>query len=268
LNILNNKNINKGTNLSINKDINDKKNNNFDKISINIYKCAYYYYMLQNLFETEFNNLNSNYSKINLYLIDKNWMINFKRICNYDLIKKKLNDNFTNCDKLVEGMVNNYPSPILECEPNSPSKYKIKENDWYYENYEFIDEYSLDQLSEIFSNNNINLKKLRVILKEKMILVNYDHNKLEVINNYDDKDNKKERFLFSVKEDNKFSKIVNIFIREGYNNAFNELKISNKNVVEQTLTFENDSEFGKMWNKSMLNKGRMNQCNPDSNENK
>ena len=247
---------------------NMNQDNESDKISLKIYKCAYYYYTFSNSFKSKLNN-NIDETKMNLYLIDNNWMNNFKNKCNYELIKDKLNEKDSGCDIFATVFRNKHPlnAVFLECKPIPPSKHEINVNEWYYEGYEFLDEESLNEFLKVFSIVNKNcFKNHEVILKNKIIIVIYDNNNLEVINNYGEKHRKEERFLFSVKKKDDLEILIKAFLTKGYNNAFNVFNINienEKTITEKELIYNNNA-FGKILNISLMNKNSMPNCSSES----
>ena len=242
--------------------------------SLKIYKCIFSYLeFLQNLKENLENNKKPIYEDI--FLIDESWLNNFKKICNYNLIEKSIKNKKKLSSQdykiLINDFAKKYPlSPeVLENFPKKP-KHISKEGDkkdYYFGDYEFIDEKTMNIFKDGF-NNNIDkfnkFNKKKIIIKYNLIILLYNKN-LEIIK-YDEMI-KKERLLFSVDNKNDINIIKDEFINYNYDTALINLKINDKN--NQIVKDKNDNKIGTMINikkknnviKQSLTQDKVNQKN-------
>jgi len=238
------------------------KDNNEYLQSLKIYKCAYYYYYFEKFLMHKCKNV-LNFESLNLYLIDKIWIKYFKDHCNYNTIIKHLNSYIENsqddhnifCDYLAR----KYPlySRILHNKPYPPEINEIIDNEYYFDNYEFIDEKTLKILLEEFNAFNVDklFKSYKVIIKNDFFIVIYDKNNLEVIN-------KNDRFLFSANNSIDLSIIEKAFKFSDYKSAFKDLDIKDINIPEQNVIYKMKFQIGKMRNISLImNNNRLRRYN-------
>ena len=247
-----------------------KENCNFSEIkdineylkSLKIYKCAYYYFDFEQFLNYKCKNV-LNFESLNLYLIDKTWMRYFKDHCNYNTITKHLNsqnENFKIDHKIFcDYFSRNHPlySRTLQNKPYPPEKNIITDNEYYFDNYDFIDEKRLRIFLEEFNAFNADklFKSYKVILKNDFFIVIYDKNNLEVIN-------KNDRFLFSVNNSIDLSIIEKAFKFSDYKSAFKDLNIKDINIPEQNVIYKMRFQIGKMRNISLImNNNRLRRYN-------
>ena len=238
-----------------------KNNENYIK-SLKIYKCIFYYfdfrYWTINIFLE-----NLEQKKYKFYLIDSNWLNNFKKKCNYELIKK-VNDkeNFPDYKEFSNFFTKNYPLPpeILDNKPKRAKKIKIDVEYYYYEDFDFIDESTMDIFLEAFnySENKYKFRLYDVIKFNNVIILIYNNISLEIILIEDSiRIIKKERLLFTVNSYENLKIIKNVFLSTNYENALTELDIKNKNLEVQKV-YKNKSEIGTMRNISFKVKNEIN----------
>ena len=230
------------------------KNNEKYTISLKIYKCIYYYFRFRHWTITIFLE-NQNKKKYKLCLIDSNWLNSFKKKCNYELIKDiNEKEDLTDDEIFADFFAKKYPLPseILDDKPKKPKKIKIN-NEYYYKDFDFIDEKTLDMFLEAFNYNEYKLKfrLYNVIKKNNIIILIYNNNNLEIILVEDSiRIIKKERLLFTVYKSEDLPIIENAFLSSNYENALTELNIKNKNLEMQKV-FKNKNEIATMRNISI-----------------
>ena len=166
-------NNNKITNESKhNKNKNDIKynNNNFlinDNIifsnSIKIYKCFYYYFQFKkNLEIIQYKN-----ESMEIFLVNKSWFNAIKGQCDYYKIKKQNNILKEN---IANDLAKRFPlnPKILENKPKPVKIEIIRNNEFYYYDYDFFDENTVFNCSSTFKiikNDNIFIK-VKVYIKK------------------------------------------------------------------------------------------------------
>ena len=248
-------------NNQINSEI-EEKNESIDYIvqknqtyitSLKIYKCIFSYLeFLQNLKENLENNKKPIYTYI--FLIDESWLNNFKKICSYNLIEKSIKNKKKLSSQdykiLINDFAKKYPlSPeVLENFPKKPKHISEEgdKKDYYFDDYEFIDEKTMNIFKDGFNNNIDKLNKFnkrKIIIKYNLIILLYN-NHLEIIK-YDEMI-KKERLLFSVDNKNDINIIKDEFINYNYDTALINLKINDKNNYNQIVKDKNDNKIGTM----------------------
>jgi len=220
--------------------------------SLKIYKCAYHYFNFEQFLINKCKKV-LNFESLYLYLIDKTWMKYFKAHCNYNTIANHLNsqiDNFKNEEKIFcDYFSKKYPSysRSLQKKPYPPEKNKISDKEYYFDNYDFIDEKTLKIFLEEFNAFNADkiFKSYKVILKNDFFIVIYDKNHLEVMN-------KNERFLFSANNIIDLSIIEKSFKFSDYKSGFKDLNIKDLNIPEQNVIYKMKFLIGKMRNISLI----------------
>jgi hypothetical protein len=197
-----------------------------------------------------------NQKKYKFYLIDSNWINNFKTKCNLEFIKYRYKKEDLDDYKIFANIfAKNYPlSPeILDYKPEMPKKINI-ENSIYYENFDFIDEKTMDIFFEEFNcdldKNNFQI--FDVIKKDNIVILIYNNNNLEII--LIGKDSieiiKKERILFTLNKSENLEIIKKTFLTLNYEQALEELNIKDKNLEIQKV-YKNKNEIGIMRNISI-----------------
>ena len=238
-----------------------KDNNEYLK-SIKIYKCAYYYFIFEQFLMDKCKNV-LNFESLNLYLIDKTWIKYFKNHCNYNTIINNLNSQIENfqddpkifCDYFSRKYL--LYSRTLQNKPYPPEKNKITDNEYYFDNYEFIDEKTLKIFLEEFNAFNADklFKSYQIIIKNDFFIVIFDKNNLEVMN-------KNDRFLFSANNSIDLSIIEKAFKFSDYKSAFKDLDIKDINIPEQKVIYKMKFQIGKMRNISLImNNNRLRRYN-------
>ena len=239
-----------------NNDINytAKKNENFINC-LKIYKFIYYYLEFRKWITNTFLEI-LNQKKYKFYLIDSNWINNFKTKCNLEFIKYRYKkEDLVDYKIFANIFAKNYPlSPeILDYKPEMPKKINI-ENSIYYENFDFIDEKTMDIFFEEFNcdldKNNFQI--FDVIKKDNIVILIYNNNNLEII--LIGKDSieiiKKERILFTLNKSENLEIIKKTFLSLNYEQALEELNIKDKNLEIQKV-YKNKNEIGIMRNLSI-----------------
>jgi len=261
-----------GENLNYNK--NNNKNNNENKIKINnflnnanislstslkIYKCFYYYIQFKKNLETIHNsNWNEN---MEIFLVNKSWFNSFKEQCGYYKIKNELiaNDKFK--ENIVNDLAKRFPlnPKILENKPKPVKREIIGNNEFYYYDYDFFDEITVNEFSKtfnIFKKDNIFIKVKVYILKNKIIIVIYNENNLELM-----KKDLNEKYLFSIKSKGDIRFIIDLFQKSKYEDCFKYLNIKDKNIIEQKIYNLENINIGKVRNLSSMNINNQNMDN-------
>ena len=156
-------------------------------------------------------------------------------------------------------MARKYPlySSISYNKPYPPEKNEISDNEYYFDNYEFIDEKTLKILLKEFNAFNADklFKSYKVIIKNDFFIVIYDKNNLEVLN-------KNDRFLFSANNSIDLSIIEKAFKFSDYKSAFKDLDIKDLNIQEQNVIYKMKFQIGKMRNISLImNNNRLRRYN-------
>ena len=256
--------LNKNKNKSKNKDapigINSKKNDNPNVIknkneyqnSLKMYKCAYYYFHFEQFLKHKCQNV-LNFESLNLFLIDKTWLNYFKNHCNYDKIINYLSSNIENFQNehniFCDYFARKYPLNLrsLLNKPCPPKKNKITEKEYFFDNYDFIDEQILNMFLEEFNVGNANrlFNLYEVIIKNDIFIVIYDRNNLEVMT-------KNDRLLFSVDNSKDLPMIKDAFKFSGYKKALRDLNIKDIYIPEQIIVDKMNSQIGKMRNLSLI----------------
>ena len=230
--------------------------------SLKIYKCAYYYFDFEQFLMHKCKNI-LNFESLNLYLIDKIWIKYFKDHCNYNTIIQYLNSQIENSQNdyniFCDYFSRKYPlySRTLHNKPYPPRKNGITDNEYYFDNYEFIDEKTLKIFLEEFNAFNADklFKSYKVIIKNDFFIVIYDKYNLEVMN-------KNDRFLFSANNSIDLSIIEKAFKFSDYNSAFKDLDIKDLNIPEQNIIYKMKFQIGKMRNISLImNNNRLRRYN-------
>ena len=235
--------------ISKNNDNNKFDNKNNFNNSLNIYKCIIQYFKFRKyLFQIKSENTNK---ELDIFLIDKNWINNFKNKCNYTLIKN--NQNNIDSNTFINNLSRNYPinESILENKPKEPEKKILDNNIYYYIDYEFIDNKTLEIFFNVFNMFNVNLfKKYKVIfLYHNDFIVIYNNKNLELVHNKGSYD---ERFLLILKDEKDFIKIKFSFLYSNFNSALNELGITNTIYKEQKMIYQKRYEIGTLINLSFF----------------
>ena len=230
-----------------------------------IYKCIYYYY----LFEKKFNSNTNIKNKQKFYLIDKNWLNNFKKECKYNLIKeniiKKENEKLKDLD-LFFYLAQKFPldSNILESKPRAPKKQIIENNEYFFDEYDFLDETTLFKFCAEYNISDVDKKfKLYnvIIINTITYILIYDEYNLEIFKN--GKDKEKERFLFSIEKKENLDVIINEFKTFGYDLAFEKFCYDNKNNIENDIWY--GDKIGKMRNLCLMNNYKLQRHYSDNN---
>ena len=251
-----NKNKNKDAPIGINSKQNDNpsiiKNKNEYQNSLKMYKCAYYYFHFEQFLKHKCQNV-LNFESLNLFLIDKTWLNYFKGHCNYDKIIKYLNSNIENFQNehniFCDYFARKYPLNLrsLLNKPCPPKKNKITEKEYFFDNYDFIDEQILNMFLEEFNVGNANrlFNLYEVIIKNDIFIVIYDRNNLEVMT-------KNDRLLFSVDNSKDLPMIKDAFKFSGYRKALRDLNIKDIYIPEQIIVDKMNSQIGRMRNLSLI----------------
>ena len=185
-------------------------------------------------------------TEFQLYLIDKEWVRNFKKLYNYDIIKNFLDTNMY----LI--LQNNYASfninsqnlfsnknfkdiiePIKFSETISLINSKLGINIEYCSNYEIIDSDTFQLFEQIFLINAERLTtKYKInFVENNRLIINYSDKKIEIIQ-LDDKNKLKEKYLIEAKTVNSMEKIIENL--KNNINACNEiLNISNNKCIKE-----------------------------------
>ena len=251
-----NKNKVKDAQIGINSKQNDNpgviKNKNEYQNSLKMYKCAYYYFHFEQFLNHKCRNV-LNFESLNLYLIDKTWMNYFKNHCNYDQIIKHLSSNIENfknehnifCDYFARKYPLNLRSLLNK--PCPPKKNRITEKEYFFDDYDFIDEQTLNIFLEEFNVLNANriFKLYEVIIKNDIFIVIYDINNLEVMT-------KNDRLLFSVDNAKDLPMIKDAFKFSDYKKALRDLNIKDIYIPEQIMIDKMNLQIGKMRNLYMI----------------
>ena len=214
--------------------------------SLKIYECAYYYFHFENYLQNSLEESQNEHKEYYLYLIDKNWINNFKSQFNNVIIVNKKNGVDFNTHIYNLARKNPINNSILKNKPKNPKKKIIKNNEYYYDMYKFIDENTCSIFLKSFNIYKYNFVKHRVIiLKNSKVILIYDKYKFELID-------KKERFLFMVKSSEYLNKIINRFLSTYYNVALMDINIDiTKKIYEQKIIY-NNNEIGNMINISIF----------------
>ena len=202
--------------------------NEEDKLD-KIIKCIIYYYCFNKKFLNEIEN-SDGFKEINLCLISKEWLDNFLNKFSFNIIKDYLDKNYDNVEQ----------RNFLEYKENIGKICKIKDfilvkikpiktlekeftelGQEYFENYEFINKYSLENFKELFGCFDIEAgKEYKInILKDKGLIINYNTSRIEITKKYMNIENNKENVIKTIKkEDNNknLSNSINIKKPERY----------------------------------------------------
>ena len=218
--------------------------------SLKIYECAYYYFRFENYLQKVLEESQNEHKEYYLYLIDKNWINNFKSQFNIVIIAELLNKkNGVDFNTHIYNLARKNPinNSILKNIPNPPKKKIIIKNEYYYDMYKFIDENTCSIFLKSFNIYKYNFVKHRVIIlkNNKVILIYDDDYKFELID-------KKERFLFIVKSSEYLNKIINRFLSTSYKIVLVYINIDiTKKIYEQKIIYKNN-EIGNMINISIF----------------
>ena len=194
-----------------------------------LYKCIFYYYCFcqEKLVITKIKNI-----PIHAYLLDKDWLEEFKENLKFREIKKELDSypyQITKNDfSIYKSVVRKFQidKNVLKNPPKPARKINLIDNIQIYDNFDFVDE---DTMEIIFKNYNVKKSdfeslKVRLIDNNFFIFI-YDNNKFYqiVIKNENMND---EKFLFEVNDPrNNIYKIIheltfqdnkNVFIKYGF----------------------------------------------------
>ena len=188
-------------------------------------------------------------------MIDKNWIHKFKIQCKYDSVKKILkekNEYNSDYNKFVNNFSKQNPLQydLSNSKPRPPLAINISSNEYYYDNYEFLDKKTLDIFFKTFNfinNNKEFMEKEAFMLGENTFMIIIDKNMLEIIK-IDENHDIKERYLFSVKKNEDLGQLKNLFISSNLDKAFSNLNITNKNNSEQSIFLQKELEIVKMRN--------------------
>ena len=135
--------------------------------SLKIYKCIVSYFEFYQNLKSNLENINKKPTYGSIFIIDESWLNNFKIKSKYNLIENSVSSKKILSPQdykiLVNDFAKKYPlSPeILENFPKKP-KHITKDgnkSDYYYDNYEFIDEQTMNNFKEAFNNNIDKLNK-------------------------------------------------------------------------------------------------------------
>jgi hypothetical protein len=177
----------------------------------------------------------------------------FKDHCNYDKIITHLSSNIENfknehnifCDYFAR----KYPLNLktIQNKPRPPKKNIITPKEYFFDDYDFIDEQILNLFLEEFNvfNGNRLFNSYEVIIKNDIFIVIYDINNLEVMT-------KNERLLFSVDNSKDLRMIKDAFKFSNFKNALRELNIKDIDIPEQIIVDKMNCQIGKMRNLSLI----------------
>ena len=235
--------IDKMDNQEIN-DINIKKifNKSFKNIETkNANFCGLIKSLINFNYGIQFNNLQE--EERSLYLINEDWLNNFKLKLNYVFwYNKTINDNF---EPIIKNMFKEYIKNISENDdieiinPNNKYFSYLKDNTnnniiKFYDNYSFINEDIWYNLIKLF-NWNTEIKTRAYIIKKNIIII-YNDNNFEVIEiNYDNEIIW--RLLFCLYNNYKNYEIINEIKNLGINEYLHKYNINiiNNNQTSQKL---------------------------------
>ena len=185
-----------------NRKLSKKEEDKLDKIV----KCLIYYYCFNKKFMLEIED-SDGYKEINLCLISKEWLDFFLSKYNYNKIKEYLDKNFDNVEqrnyleykKEISNVCNIKDFILVKTKPiNTLEKEFTELGQEYFENYEFINKYTYENMKELFGCFDIEAcKEFKInILKDKGLIINYNSTKIEITKRYingenNDNDNNK-----------------------------------------------------------------------------
>ena len=232
-----------------NEELSKTKYNN----SLKFYKCMFYYFLFERDLKEKLNSKNNELE--DLFLIEKYWINNFKKECNYEIIKQFLRRVRIEKDSdfiFVSKFAREYPiiKNIIYNKPKEPKKEIMKYNLFYYNDYYFIDEKTLNILLEIFNINNY--KKLFpkhkiIFLKDHIYIIIYDSKTFEINNK-----TKNERLLFYLEETRDLYELIDQFKYLDYERVLMNLNIKDKNFVEIRINKYGRIKIGNIFNLSKL----------------
>jgi len=190
---------------------------------------------------------------MDIFLVNKIWFNTLKEQCDYYKIKNELiaNDKFK--ENIVNDLARKFPlnPKILENKPKPVKREIIRNNEFYYYDYECFDEITVNKFSATFNivkKDNIFIKVEVYILKNNINIIIHNENNLELVNK-----DCKERYLFSVKSKGDLSFIIDLFKKSNYEDCFKYLNIKDKNIIEKKIYNFEDINIGKVRNLSLMN---------------
>ena len=174
-----------------------KEEDKLDKII----KCLIYYYCFTKKFMNELES-SDGYKEINLCLINKEWIDFFLNKYSFYKIKEYLDKNYDNVEQRnfleykesisLNNVCNIKDFILVKTKPvQSLEKEFTEYGQEYYENYEFINKHTLDNLKDLFGSFDIEpAKEYKInILKDKGLIINYNSTKIEITKKYINENN-------------------------------------------------------------------------------
>ena len=197
--------------------------NEEDKLD-KIIKCLIYYYCFNKKFMLEFENIDD-YKEIYLCLISKEWLDYFLSKYNFNKIKEYLDRNYDNVEqrnyleykKGISKVCNIKDFILVKTMPiNTLEKEFTELGQEYFENYEFINKYTYENMKELFGSFDIEgNKEYKInILKDKGLIINYNSTKIEITKRYINSENEENNINHGSKDENENNKSLSISVNK------------------------------------------------------
>ena len=172
-----------------------KEEDRLDKII----KCIIYYYCFYKKFMNELEN-SDGYKEASVCIINKSWLDFFINKYSFFKIKEFLDKNYENVEQRnyleykegINTICNIKDFLLVKTKPvQSLEKEFTEYGQEYYENYEFINKYTLENLKDLFGSFDIEgTKEYKInILKDKGIIINFSSTKIEITKKYIEENN-------------------------------------------------------------------------------
>ena len=259
-------------------EINDtlKKNyENIHNILEKIFKNNYYLkaftniYCFENLIKSfDRNNYKKGDNEYEVYLIDKNWMNNWKNMYSYEkaeiFLKFNINLLLDNTIYNIQTFNNNFKKEILDkintkdfIEPLKFCKKRIINlnniNISYFVDFEFIDYFTFKTFERLYDINSgyPEIKCKISLLKDNTIIIEYNNSdtpsfQILVIRNNKISENYLIKSTFNINE------IKNTFKRNNFNNSMSIFGINNRNFAKEKINY-NNIYIGDIYNINNIN---------------
>ena len=240
--------------------MNEKIYNILEKHFNNHYylKAFTYLYCFQNLLNTlDTNNYTEEENDYKVYLIDKNWINNYKKMYNYEKAKifletnihLLLNNKIGNINTFNEKFMNEIYTKINAKEVIEPIKFcrkiKINQNDInisYFSEFEFIDNKTFVCLERLYEVNSEfpEIKRKIHLLEDNMVIINHNY-KNENVPSFQiakiTKNKNWENYLVTSKFN--IDELKNMFIKNNFEFCMYMFGILNKNFAKLKIIHKN-----------------------------
>jgi ubiquitin C-terminal hydrolase len=159
-----------------------------------IIKCIIYYYCFYKRFMNELEN-SDGFKEISLCMINKSWLDFFLNKYSFFKIKEYLDKNYENVEQRnfleykegINSICNIKDFILVKTKPVTSLEKEFTEyGQEYFDNYEFINKHTLENLRDLFGSFDIEgTKEYKInILKDKGLIINFSSTKIEVTKKY------------------------------------------------------------------------------------